>query len=243
MTAVTDRNSRTINVSVREGRLVVDRVLLTLDIPAGYVPAVREVILTSQSLGLGGFGHLLVCADSIAEPYLNTVTVRDAPDKIFRIEGHGIHAWMLVPTIIDLLVDQARRSGSATMVLAGVRKPRELKVMSALAARYGAEIAVDADSRADEVRAMARNAPPPRSLEDWDPLLIRAMRDRFAVEEPMWRSLYTLSNRALAPDSVLSRRHAGPIILSEDGTIVGRQPADDDFDPQMLNSVGEQKGA
>ncbi|QDY99160.1 hypothetical protein FQ775_01555 [Nitratireductor mangrovi] len=241
MTAAGEMRSRTIHVSVREGRLVVDRVLLTLAIPAGYIPAVREVILTSESLGLGGFGHLLQAVDSVAEPFLDAVTVQETPDRGIRIDGGEIHAWMLAPTAIDLLVDQARRSGTSTISLTGIREPRELEVMQGLATRYGARISVDVDAHKGGITLTARNTSPPRSLEDWDPLLFRAMRDRFPVEETTWRALYTLSNRALAPDSVLSRRHAGPVILLEDGTIVGRQPADDDFDPEMLKSVGERR--
>jgi hypothetical protein len=239
MTMVREMEVRTIHVSVREARLVADRVLLTLNVPGGYIPAVREVILTSESLGLGGFAHLLKDHAGIAAPYLDAVTVREDAGGGMLVEGGGIHAWVLLPTVIDLLVEGAQRAGRAEMILGGVRQPGELAIMSALASRYGAVVDVQGDAGTGRTRATARNGPMPRSLENWDPLLVRAMRHHFAVAEPMWRSLYDLSNRALAPDSVLSRRHAGPVVLLEDGTILGRQPADDDFDPKMLQFIDE----
>jgi hypothetical protein len=39
---------------------------------------------------------------------------------------------------------------------------------------------------------------------------------------------------------VVSRRHAGPVILQDDGTVLGRLPGDDDFDINMLRKVPAQ---
>ena len=59
----------------------------------------------------------------------------------------------------------------------------------------------------------------------------------YEVAESTWRGMHALSNRALAPDSVVSRRHAGPVVLADDGRLLGRVPGDDDFDMNMLKKV------
>ena len=238
MTAPVITEGRTIHVSVRESRLVVDRLLLTLGLSKGFIPAVREAVLLSQSMDLGGFSHLHDSHGILASPGPDAIRVQDEAEGSLIIEGQGIHAWLLLPTITDLAVDLARRFGRAKLAITGAQAMEELLVMSALARRHGAHAELSRPAgktdNASVVCMTVSNRSRPRTLEQWDPLLFAAMRDGFAVDESMWRTLYDLSNRALAPDSVVSRRHAGPVILLDDGTIVGRPPADDDFDPTML---------
>ena len=220
---------RTLHVSVREARMCVDRILLTCGLPSGYVHGVRECVLLSQSLGLGGFGHLLTGHAAVRMEGFERIRVTG--EDSLMVEGAGLHAWVLLPTLVDLAVDAARRHGSASAQVANVARAEELAVAAALATRYGARIHVEGG------RLGVKHHARPRSAVQWDPLLDAAMRNGYDVEEKLWRAVYALSNTALAPDSVVSRRHAGPVVLADDGSLLGRLPQDDDFDMNMLKKV------
>ena len=50
-----------------------------------------------------------------------------------------------------------------------------------------------------------------------------------------------MATKALAADTVVSRRHAGPMIVNDDGTIIGRKDNDDETDISFLASDGKGK--
>ena len=229
MTTVTTK--RTLHVSVREARMSVDRILLTCGLPSGSVHASRECVLLSQSLGLGGFRALLEGHAAISMDGFESIRATDAEDGSLVFDGAGLHAWVILPTLVDLAVDAARRRGNADASVVSVSHAEELGVATGLAKRYGSEIEISQN------RLKARNSSCPRSAAQWDPLLFDAMMNGYDVEEKLWRAVHALSNAALAGDSVVSRRHAGPVILQDDGSIRGRLPQDDDFDMNMLKKV------
>lgn len=224
-------------VSVRESRLVAERLLLTLGIPSGYVGAVRECILHSQALGLGGFAHLNANLDALRAPGLEAIRIAETTTSTVSADCRGVHAWMALPTLFDLAVSFARRAGRSELEIRGAVSPSEFGVARALAHRYGAVATLDTAAN-DMVRIKVMNATSPNRLEQWDPFLVEALHQGYDVDATLWRKLYALSKEALAPDSALSRRHAGPVVLLDDGSILGRQPEDDDFDPEMLKNVG-----
>jgi hypothetical protein len=49
------------------------------------------------------------------------------------------------------------------------------------------------------------------------------------VPRALWEELYDWSHDALTPDSIESRRHAGPVMVDADGRIHGRDDDDTDF--------------
>jgi len=222
-------SAATWNVSVREARMCVERILLTCGIPSGFVHGVRDCVLLSESLGLGGFACLLESHARLDWSRHAAIRVEDH-DNGLRVDGGGAHAWLLLPTLVDLAVDLARRNGVARVLVANVESALELRVAAGLAHRYGARIT-------GESIWTVMNAAPPRNSADWDPLLRQAMLKGFDVDGALWRAVHELSNGALAPDSVASRRHAGPVVLADDGKLLGRIPQDDDFDMNMLTKV------
>ena len=226
---------RPIAMSVREARMYVGRILLTCGLPSGSVIAVTECILTSQSAGYGGFASLLRTHGDLRMDGFARVRVTDVEPCTLDVDGGEVHAWILAPTLLDLAVDVARRQGTAILRVRDVRAPGELRILSDLARRHGA--LADVAFEEATITATFTNGSPPRQASRWDPLLLRALQHGYPVKESLWRDLHALSNGALARDSVLSRRHAGPVILLDDGTVVGRQPSDDDYDPDMLKSV------
>lgn len=225
----------TFTVSVREARLVVSRILLTCGLEPGYVPAVTETVLLSQAQGGGGFRRLAEDMGGLDLEPLARLEMREMSGDELELDAAGLHAWLLAPTLIDIAVDLARQRGGAVLRVAGVARPEELVVLEAWARRYGARVQVAPED--GRWRVSAVNSPMPANERQWDPLLHAALRDGYVVPAELWRELYARSNRALAPDSVQSRRHAGPVIMLDDGTVAGRIPEDDDFDPRMLLEV------
>jgi hypothetical protein len=69
-----------------------------------------------------------------------------------------------------------------------------------------------------------------------DPLLRELQQDGVLIEAELWWRIYHLAQRALTPDSVVSRRHAGPLIVNDDGTVIGRKDNDDETDIGFLIS-------
>jgi hypothetical protein len=222
---------KTLDIAVREARMFIGRILLTCGLPSGAVHGVQECVLLSQSLGLGGFRALVEKPRALDWSVYPSVRIDNRADGTLVVDGGGIHAWLLLPALTDLAVDLARRNGSARVEVSNVAQATELPVAAALAKRYGARGEVSG------TLVLMRNASRPRTAAQWDPLLYAAMRDGYDVEEGLWRAVHALSNRALAPDSPASRRHAGPVVLADDGRLLGRVPQDDDFDMNMLKKV------
>lgn len=224
---------RAFRMSVREARMFIGRILLTCGLPSGAVHGVQECIMLSQSLGLGGFKMLLNDHESLDWGRFGNFTLKEKN----LLDGGGLHAWLALPTIMDLAVDDARRHGSSAWGIENLAAPKELAVATALAKRYGAVAEVSGNMRGTLLTV--RNTSRPATPEQWDPLLLEALREGYESDEATWKAMHALGNRALAPDSVVSRRHAGPVVLAEDGSLLGRIPQDDDFDMNMLKKVGK----
>ena len=60
--------------------------------------------------------------------------------------------------------------------------------------------------------------------------------DGTPVDAELWWRLFDESDKALAPDSFESRRHAGALIVEADGRVIGRQD-EDDTDLSMLTGA------
>ena len=228
---------RAFRMSVREARMFIGRILLTCGVPSGAAHGVQECILLSQALGLGGFSMLLKEHSSLDWSAYGGMRLDEQAGGTMRVDAGGLHAWLLLPSVMDLAVDRARRFGSAKVEILNAAVPSELRVARALAKRYGAVTSV---SETDSGTLLTvRNTSRPATPEQWDPLLLEALRDGYESDEATWKAMHALGNRALAPDSVVSRRHAGPVVLADDGSLLGRIPQDDDFDMNMLKKVGK----
>ncbi|VTU46518.1 hypothetical protein SRS16P3_00230 (plasmid) [Variovorax sp. SRS16] len=235
MTTPDSTDHTTIHVSVREARMAVERILMTCGLPKGYVPAVRECILLSQSLGLAGFDGIRDAHDALTGARLERMAIVEEAGSALTLDAGQLHAWLVLPTMVDLAVDLARRRAGATVRVENALQPDELRIATALVSRYGAVASFGSDGTHGVVEV--RNAARPRSIQEWDPRLQAALRDGYSFEKSRWREIYALSNRALAPDSVTSRRHAGPVLVDAQGRIVGRAPVDDETDLRTLTCV------
>ncbi|HZQ62533.1 MAG TPA: hypothetical protein VFC24_14350, partial [Casimicrobiaceae bacterium] len=206
----TARSSATLQVAVREMRLIFERILLAAGVPEGLVPAVRECAVASAAVGLGGFEMLCEEHERIGAESKRALQL-DQTGTTTTLDAQGQHAWLVAPAALDIAVDIAAIAGAGHLELRNVRCARELGVMEGLAHRHGARATVTAGT--DHATVSLTIHRPPQSLQTWDPVLHRAVHSGVAVDSDLWWELHRMSARALAPDSVASRRHAGPVIV------------------------------
>lgn len=215
----------TLQVSLRECRLVFERLMQVIRMEPGMVPALRDCALYSAALGLGGFGelqrHLKLLESSAAQAL--SLTHEGA---VKRLDCSGEHAWRVADTALDVLADDFKRDGQAHLLVINVLEPRELQVIEALAERYGLHIRLE--PHAEGLSLTASNRVPPTTA--W---LDRLRMEGLTVDAVLWWQLFHHANEALAPDSFESRRHAGSIMVDAEGRLVGR-PDEDETDLSLL---------
>jgi hypothetical protein len=209
--------SEMMQLSVREVRMILERILLAAGLPQGLIPDVRDAVMYSHAMKLGGlplFRQRFVAARSIPLPH--------AMMEGDTLDGGGGHAWMLAPSVIDFAIASHRSDGNG-LAVRNVQDIAELKLLEGFAGRYGASAEVTLkDTNAAVVKVTGDNNAP-------DAVLDSALAIALPVPRSLWQDLYAFSHRALAKDSVVSRRHAGPVMVDADGRVHGRDDDDSDF--------------
>lgn len=240
-------------LSLRECRMIVERILLTTALPHGLVPEVRDVVIYAQALGLGAFEQLIGTTETPGSCAFRPPAVTAPADGPLVVDFAGTHAWVAAPTLLDLLLEQAATGRAAAMLVEGVADIRQLAVLPAFARRCHATLMVafgpeeiawaSASSpcrvgAADGERALVvlTGRQPHRPIEEADPVLRRILAAGLETSTELWWRIYHHSNRALATDSVVSRRHAGPVYVDETGRLVGRLDTDENFDFKLLTA-------
>lgn len=215
----------------REMRMMTERVFSLSGQPKGFFLMIQDVVMISQKLGLGGFALLEQRSPSLrgADPS-RVAIVSEAGDRL-TLDGAGEHAWFILPTVVDLLGELAHRHGRAEVTVANVVDPTELKVVEAMAARTGLSVSF-ADGPKPMLTATVKAMT--GDLRTDEPLLWDLLDNGLMLDSELWWRVYSLAQTALAPDSVVSRRHAGPIIVNDDGSIIGRKDSDDETDVSFL---------
>jgi hypothetical protein len=231
----------------REVRLVVERILLLTTLPAGSIPAVRDVVLYAAAAGLGGLPLLRQRFEELRSADLAALRITEAAPGVLVADAGGQHAWTVLPMILDALGEVAAREGSAMVSVTNLLDPEELRAACALGPRHGlsvfaAEGACTGPATGPEAALRRAGAPGTTLLaipapDARDAVLDRALRRGVTVEPELWWALHHLSNTALSTDTPESRRHAGPVIVQPDGRIIGRSDHDDDTDISLLIST------
>ncbi|MBP1843990.1 hypothetical protein J2046_002248 [Rhizobium petrolearium] len=217
-------------VMPREMRLMSERIFSLSSLPKGFFLTVGDFPMYSQKLGLGGFALFEERFESFksADPARISITSEDG--NRLKLDAAGEHAWFVLPAVIDLLGELTARFGSAELTAVNVADAEELATAASFGGRTGLTITVSGN---------VLNAAPATVTGDVrkdDPLLWALLEDGVLVEADLWWRIYHLAKQALATDSVVSRRHAGPMIINEDGTIIGRKDNDDETDVSFLAS-------
>jgi len=232
MTVVSLSAEAGVTLSVRETRMIVERILLTTGLPDGFVPAVGNCILYSQARRLGGLAAFAASIETIAAARLADVVLVEVQGACI-LEAGGNHAWLVANDALDLAVAEHRSSGRGEVEVRNARSTGELRVIEGLAERHRARAEVEPTSTGAIVRIVAD------ALPGEDAVMTAALRDGFPVSRALWRSLYKRSCEALTPDSIESRRHAGPVMVDAHGRVHGRDDDDTDFDLLLGRQAGQ----
>lgn len=221
-----------LTIALRESRLIVERLLMQTGMPSGCLVGVREAVIVSEALRLGGYARLSTLQPTLGAATTEPLRIEDgAPGAPLVVQANGQHAWLIAQALVDLLLAEAAAGGAMSLRVHGSGEPGELAVVLPLAARLGAVIELRQDANGVATLTLLHRAPPPPDRTD--ALLWRVIRDGLEVDAVLWWSLYHRSMAALAPDSVVSRRHAGANVVDDGGRVLGRM-TDDDTDFNLL---------
>ena len=121
----------------REIRLVAERLLLLTSLPPGLIPAVRDVAFHSAIAGLGGIALLLDRLDALRAAAPAALRIEEPEPGRFAVDGDGQHAWVVLPSLLDLAGEAVVRHGSGVVTVSHVEDPEELLVAAALGRRQG----------------------------------------------------------------------------------------------------------
>lgn len=211
------------HLSVREIRMIVERILLTTGLPDGFVPAVRDCVLYSQAMGLGGMATLKRDYEVLKRARPEAMQFVDGSDGRAELDAVNQHAWIVAPNLIDLALAAARTGRKGEIRVHNVAEISELALLPGFAGRFGARIELGLDEGCASIRVVADG------LAEPDEVLRRALAQGLPVPKSLWEDLYAKSHEALTPDSIVSRRHAGPVMVDAHGRVHGRDDDDTDF--------------
>jgi hypothetical protein len=225
-----------LTLSLREMRMVFERLVQVTRVDTGLVPALRDCALYSAALGLGGFARLAANLEvvKVAKPH----AVSLAEDNGLTVDCGGQHAWITANTALDLAIEDLRTGGKGIVNVRNASEIGEFKVAEALAQCFGLKAKVTIDAATATATIIVSVATDPSEIA----LLDTIRRNGLLVDAALWWELYHRSADALAPDSYLSRRHAGPIIVEADGKVIGRQD-EDETDFSLLLADAPKSGA
>lgn len=224
-----------ITVSLRESRMVLERLMQVARVDEGLVPALRDCALYSTALSADGFIHLTNHLGQLSKKSTSPISFGTLDDGVTRVHCAGQHAWLVALTLVDLAVDAAQQGRDACFVVEGAGEAQELRVAMALAQPHGLEATLEASDNAQRVMFRA-------SSGQGENTLARIVHEGLRVERAYWWTLFHRANDALAPDSYESRRHAGPIIVDAQGRVIGRTD-EDETDLSLLYTGAAQAGS
>jgi hypothetical protein len=129
---------------------------------------------------------------------------------------------MVAPSALDFAIAWHRTKGG-TLTVRNVSDIAELKLMEGFAGRYGASAHVTLRDDGAAIVQVTGGADAP------DGVLENVLATGMPVPRGLWQELYAFSHKALAKDSAVSRRHAGPVMVDAEGRVHGRDDDDSDF--------------
>jgi hypothetical protein len=226
----------TLRIMPREMRLMSERILSLTALPKGFFLAMQDFVMLSQKLGLGGFATLEERFDLLADAKPEAITITAEKGTALELNAGSQHGWVVVPSLLDLLGELVAAHGEARITVRNVVEAAELKIAQALGGRTGLAVTVKQD--ADAVVVTATSQPLTGKIAKDDPVLWDLLCNGTPIDADLWWSVYAHAKKALAADTVVSRRHAGPMIVNEDGSVTGRKDNDDDTDVSFLAAPG-----
>lgn len=220
---MTSSRNETMLVTLREARMVVERLCQSIGVPDGILPSLTNCGVYSAALGLAGFRGMERQLDLLRDITAEAMSIRPEAELI-RFSAAKQHAWVVAEPALDLLVASFRIGEVCTMVIEDAVEPAELAVIHALAEKHQLRAEMSfSDDGAATVTVSDRVETEPTVLD-------RIIREGIAVECDLWFGLFHRSHDALVPDTVVSRMHTGSIVIKPDGTIIGKE------DPEFIDT-------
>jgi hypothetical protein len=131
--SLSSSTSETIAVSVRECRIIAERVLIVAGVPLGAVPAIRDVVVDAEILELGGMAHLRDDFDHLWPAGAGPLRYRETAWGVLEISCSGRSSLTCAPDVLDLAVSFAHRRGRALLEVRKVFRPELLMGLTASA--------------------------------------------------------------------------------------------------------------
>lgn len=211
---------RRVRVSLREARLVIGRVVTTMGVPLGNVPAVAEFIICAELTGSAALPYVRCEFAALQKDARRPgLPHRSVPPGRLVADGAGRAALLLGPDVADLAVAAASRCGADAVEVADLRDPDFLMALTALdgmpGGRLAAQVSCHEGARTGSCLVTCAavipngNQPAGRPGAALPTCLRRAIDDGIWVGSDLWDWLCEASAAALTPDSPLSRRHTG----------------------------------
>ncbi|MBT2548930.1 hypothetical protein [Arthrobacter sp. ISL-65] len=220
------------SMSVRECRLILERLLVASGALPGEVPAARDALLAAEVHGLGLLQ--LIHKHPLTLP---SQPVRyDETGPAVVVDGSGRLSALLIPALRDIILER----GTVDISVLNVTSPELLQALDSVPELDPSRIQVTVQSPG----TVTVRAAPANDAETASRLAARSQRitdahlNGLPVPGVVWLELYQRSNAALLGESAETRSHAGYQDLDETGRIVKQM--DDDVDvefalQQMVN--------
>src|SRR5579884_3392141 len=120
----------TITVSVRECRIIAERVLIVAGVPLGAVPPIRDAVIDAELLGLGGMAHLRDDLERLWPADVSPLRYREIASGILDVDCGNRSGLIVAPDIMDLAVAFGHRHGGAVLKLASLFRPQLLMALA-----------------------------------------------------------------------------------------------------------------
>lgn len=135
--ATLDQTETLVDISVREARLVVERLLVVAGFPIGVIPPLRDYILDAQTLGLNALPYLrdhfgVVAGDARRDPL-----TYDGNAAVVSVAAGDRSGLSVGPDVLDLAIGTAARWGVSCLHVTDLREARFLDAVVVSAARQG----------------------------------------------------------------------------------------------------------
>lgn len=242
-------DAATLRLSLRELRLITERLLQAQGLALGAVAAVRDLVLHAQAAGLPALQFL---ADGLGEADREgsgrVEIAAEAPGAL-AVDCLGQSALVVAPALLDLLqavpgervtvwAGRVEHAGLASVLEhQGTDRGVVITVTRTAAPAAGLPPLPKALAGAGVLLVMERRAP---ELPDDAELLrllpltgslpaARAVHTGVEAPAALWWSLFEDSAHALSPESVTSLKHAGATAVDENGVIEPDLTDDVDF--------------
>jgi len=253
-----------ITLSLRETRLVVERLLQAQGLHLGAVPAVRDFVVLAQAAGFDALASLDTGLTDLDRAHHGAVDVLAETPTALIVDCKGQSACVVAPALLDLALSAPAQDGTTLVWATGVRDPRPLAALAAQVRGFGARATVTVYDTApasvtpadgDPVHAPAGHTGPGALITaDRHPLptptdpdlarlltltgslpTARAVHTGTTIESALWWRLFEASAAALSTESITSLTHAGATAVDEHGRIEPDLTDDHDFAGQSAD--------